>query len=63
MTGPILDPFLLGFVAGGFLFGCVFCALGCALGYDAGARHVARLYVEALRTGDVPSVDPSWGDR
>lgn len=63
MTGPILDPFILGFVSGGFLFGCVFCVIGCVLGYDAGARYVKRLYVEADARGDVPSVDPSWGDR
>jgi hypothetical protein len=64
MTGPFLDPFILGLAAGGFLFGCLFGVLGCILGYDAGAHHVARLRIGDEAHGDVPRVDPSWrGDR
>jgi len=62
MTGPLFDPFILGFVAGGFLFGILGIVIGCLLGYDAGAHHVTLLRIEADEVhGDMPNYRLSDG--
>jgi hypothetical protein len=64
MTGALLDFFVLGLFAGCFLFGTIGYFLGRVIGYDDGCRHIAELRIKSDEAfGDVPRVDPSWGDR
>jgi hypothetical protein len=68
MTGPILDPFILGFAVGGCLFGTLGYALGWVYGYNRALRKVDGWIGEIH--GDVPTppygiasddVDQTWG--
>jgi hypothetical protein len=62
----MIGPFLL-LVACSYLFAVLGYVLGRIHGYDEGVFHFARLHrvrIEADEAhGDVPSIDPSWGDR
>jgi hypothetical protein len=65
MTGPLLDPFIIGLGVGGCLLGSALGIVGWILGYNAALRRVTgwmRPQVDEAY-GDVPSIDPSWGDR
>ena len=65
MVSALIDNgFLLGFAIGAVVFGAIALFFGLSIGrYEVERKVLGSLdpYGEIL--GDVPRVDPSWGDR